>query len=98
MGRRLLVQRETATKKEIIDRKLDVGTGTFFSNIVMYFIILSCALTLHGPWHKLEASRRSAQAACGDSCLHVFHDRLVWRGYASDSDAFPLLHSCLSEN
>jgi Mn2+/Fe2+ NRAMP family transporter len=37
MGRRLLVQREGATKREIIDRKLDVGIGTFFSNLVMYF-------------------------------------------------------------
>ena len=43
MGRRMLTQRQRATKREIIDRKLDVGTGTFFSNIVMYFIILSCA-------------------------------------------------------
>ncbi len=47
MGRRLLVQREGATRKEIIDRKLDVGTGTFFSNLVMYFIILTSALVLH---------------------------------------------------
>jgi hypothetical protein len=31
MGRRMLVQREGATKREIIDRKLDVGIGTFFS-------------------------------------------------------------------
>ena len=32
-GRRMLVQREGATKREIIDRKLDVGIGTFFSNM-----------------------------------------------------------------
>jgi hypothetical protein len=30
MGRRLLVQRQGATRKEIVDRKLDVGVGTFF--------------------------------------------------------------------
>src|SRR6266404_3421053 len=47
MGRRLLVQREGASKREIIDRKIDVGVGTFFSNLVMYFIILTTALTLH---------------------------------------------------
>jgi Mn2+/Fe2+ NRAMP family transporter len=41
------VQREGATSKEIRDRKLDVGVGTFFSNLVMYFIILTTALTLH---------------------------------------------------
>src|SRR5207253_872847 len=36
MGRQMLVQREGASSREIIDRKLDVGTGTFFSNFVMY--------------------------------------------------------------
>lgn len=47
VGRRMLRQREGATGKEIIDRKIDVGVGTFFSNLVMYFIILATALTLH---------------------------------------------------
>ena len=47
MGRRMLVQRQGATSREIVDRKLDVGTGTFFSNFVMYFIILTAAVTLH---------------------------------------------------
>src|SRR5205823_2916249 len=47
MGRLLLAQRCGATRREIADRKLDVGTGTFFSNFVMYFIILTTALTLH---------------------------------------------------
>ena len=63
MGRRLLVQRETATKKEIVDRKLDVGTGTFFSNLVMYFIILTAALTLHKHGIKnIETSKQAAEA------------------------------------
>lgn len=30
MGRRMLVQRQGATRREVIDRKLDVGIGTFF--------------------------------------------------------------------
>jgi NRAMP (natural resistance-associated macrophage protein)-like metal ion transporter len=63
MGRRLLVQREAATKKEIVDRKLDVGTGTFFSNLVMYFIILTTALTLHKHGIKnIETSKQAAEA------------------------------------
>lgn len=61
MGRRMLVQREGATKREIIDRKLDVGIGTFFSNLVMYFIILTCALTLHA--HGIKGIENSKQAA-----------------------------------
>jgi len=59
----MLTQRQRATKREIIDRKLDVGTGTFFSNIVMYFIILSCALTLHAHGIKdIETSKQAAEA------------------------------------
>jgi NRAMP (natural resistance-associated macrophage protein)-like metal ion transporter len=63
MGRRMVRQREHATKREIVDRKIDVGTGTFFSNLVMYFIILSAALTLHahGQTH-IETSRQAAEA------------------------------------
>ena len=63
MGRRMLVQREGATKREIIDRKLDVGIGTFFSNFVMYFIILTAAVTLHrnGVTH-IETSKQAAEA------------------------------------
>ncbi len=63
LGRRMLRQREGATKREIIDRKLDVGIGTFFSNIVMYFIILTCALTLHAHGMKdIETSKQAAEA------------------------------------
>jgi Mn2+/Fe2+ NRAMP family transporter len=46
-GRRLLVHRRGATSREIVDRRIDVGVGTFFSNLVMFFIILTTALTLH---------------------------------------------------
>jgi NRAMP (natural resistance-associated macrophage protein)-like metal ion transporter len=63
MGRRLLVQREGATKREIVDRKIDVGAGTFFSNFVMYFIILTTALTLHKHGIKdIETSKQAAEA------------------------------------
>ena len=63
VGRRMLRQREGATGKEIIDRKIDVGVGTFFSNLVMYFIILATALTLHkhGITH-IETSKQAAEA------------------------------------
>ena len=63
MGRRMLVQRQGATGKEIINRKLDVGVGTFFSNLVMYFIILTTALTLnkHGIT-QIETSKQAAEA------------------------------------
>jgi Mn2+/Fe2+ NRAMP family transporter len=47
LGRHSLVARRGATGDEIARRKLDVGAGTFFSNMAMYFIILTTALTLH---------------------------------------------------
>jgi NRAMP (natural resistance-associated macrophage protein)-like metal ion transporter len=63
MGRRLLVSREGATKREILDRQIDVGAGTFFSNLVMYFIILTTALTLHAHNEtNIESSRQVAEA------------------------------------
>jgi NRAMP (natural resistance-associated macrophage protein)-like metal ion transporter len=63
MGRRLLVQRERATKREIVDRGIDVGAGTFFSNVVMYFIILTTALTLHKHGiNNIETSKQAAEA------------------------------------
>ena len=63
MGRRMLVQRQKATSREIIDRKLDVGTGTFFSNFVMYFIILTAAVTLHTHGiTKIDTSKQAAEA------------------------------------
>jgi NRAMP (natural resistance-associated macrophage protein)-like metal ion transporter len=63
MGRRMLAQREGATSREIVDRKLDVGTGTFFSNFVMYFIILTAAVTLHANGVvKIDTSKQAAEA------------------------------------
>jgi NRAMP (natural resistance-associated macrophage protein)-like metal ion transporter len=63
LGRRMLVQRERASSREIIDRKLDVGAGTFFSNFVMYFIILTAAVTLHAHGVKdIDTSKQAAEA------------------------------------
>ena len=63
MGRRMLPQRQGATKREIVDRRLDVGIGTFFSNLVMYFIILTTALALHAHGVKdVETSKQAAEA------------------------------------
>jgi Mn2+/Fe2+ NRAMP family transporter len=63
VGRTRLEQRRGATPREISDRKLDVGTGAFFSNLVMYFIILTTALTLHAHGMKdITTSRQAAEA------------------------------------
>ncbi len=46
MGRTRLWQRTGATKAELRYAALDVNMGMFFSNVVMYFIILATAATL----------------------------------------------------
>ena len=46
-GLKTVKQRRGATANEIAERRLDVGIGTFFSNFVMFFIILTTAITLH---------------------------------------------------
>jgi Mn2+/Fe2+ NRAMP family transporter len=63
MGRRMLADRLGATRRELGLRELDVGVGTFFSNLVMYFIILTTALTLHKHGiTNIQTSRQAAEA------------------------------------
>ena len=63
IGRKTLAQRRGATKTELSLRKFDVGVGTFFSNLVMFFIILTTALTLHPKGiTTIETSRQAADA------------------------------------
>jgi len=46
-GHHTISSRRNASDDDIKRRKIDVGTGGFFSNLIMYFIILTTALTLH---------------------------------------------------
>jgi NRAMP (natural resistance-associated macrophage protein)-like metal ion transporter len=63
LGRHSLVARRGATPSEIGRRRMDVGVGTFFSNVAMFFIILTTALTLHAAGvTKIETSRDVARA------------------------------------
>jgi Mn2+/Fe2+ NRAMP family transporter len=62
-GQNTLAKRRGATLNELEWRNMDVGVGTFFSNVVMFFIILTTAITLnqHGNTH-IETSRQAAEA------------------------------------
>jgi len=63
MGRRMLMRRFGATPKELIDRKIDIDLGAFFSQLVMYFVILTTALTLHRHGiTDIKTSKDAAQA------------------------------------
>lgn len=62
-GLKTAQQRRGATEDELANRKFDVGVGTFFSNLVMFFIILTTGITLytHGVNHP-QTSREVAEA------------------------------------
>jgi Mn2+/Fe2+ NRAMP family transporter len=82
-GRRLLSWRRNATKRELGDRKLDVWTGTFFSNLVMFFIILTAAFTLHAHGKVVQTTKDAASALqplAGDYAFLLFTGGLVGAG------------------
>src|SRR4029453_6904530 len=62
-GKTTIAQRRGATPHELADARLDVNTGMFFSNLVMYFIILATASTLHRAGvQDIETARQAAEA------------------------------------
>lgn len=62
-GLKTLAQRKGASEAELKMRQIDVGLGSFFSNLVMYFIILTTAVTLHRHgMTSIETTRQAAEA------------------------------------
>jgi NRAMP (natural resistance-associated macrophage protein)-like metal ion transporter len=62
-GQSTLAERRGATENELQLRNVDVGVGSFFSNMVMFFIILATAMTLHRHGNtKIETTRQAAEA------------------------------------
>jgi NRAMP (natural resistance-associated macrophage protein)-like metal ion transporter len=63
IGRRTLRQRQGATPAELRRSFIDVATGMFFSNFIMYFIILTTAATLHAHGQtQISTAREAAEA------------------------------------
>jgi len=62
-GLKSLASRKGASPQELQLRRVDVGVGAFFSNMVMFFIILTTALTLHrhGITH-IQTTREASEA------------------------------------
>ncbi|HEY2018533.1 MAG TPA: Nramp family divalent metal transporter [Bryobacteraceae bacterium] len=60
-GRTTVAQRQGATDQELRRARTDVVTGMFFSNFVMYFIILTTATTLNA--HGITQIATAKQAA-----------------------------------
>lgn len=63
MGRSTVGRRKGASDDELRKSHTDVLTGMFFSNLVMYFIILTTAATLHayGQTH-IDTAQQAAEA------------------------------------
>jgi NRAMP (natural resistance-associated macrophage protein)-like metal ion transporter len=62
MGR-TLAQRKGATDEELRRLRTDVLAGMFFSNFIMFFIILTTAATLHSHGGtKIETAKQAAEA------------------------------------
>jgi NRAMP (natural resistance-associated macrophage protein)-like metal ion transporter len=84
-GQSSLALRRGATSEELKIRNIDVGVGTFFSNMVMFFIILTTAITLnrHGIMN-IETSRQAAEALrpfAGNFATTVFTLGIVGVGF-----------------
>jgi NRAMP (natural resistance-associated macrophage protein)-like metal ion transporter len=63
MGRRRLWQRKGATTRELRHTRRDVLVGMTFSNIILYFIVLSTGATLHPAGQtEVETAAQAAQA------------------------------------
>jgi NRAMP (natural resistance-associated macrophage protein)-like metal ion transporter len=83
-GRRTVQQRRGATDEELRRARTDVLTGMFFSNLVMYFVILTTAATLHASGQTTIATARQAAEAlrplAGDGAYWLFAIGLIGTG------------------
>src|SRR5512143_2461455 len=62
-GRRTVHQRRGATDGELRSARTDVMTGMAFSNLIMYFIILTTGATLFASGHRdISTAREAAEA------------------------------------
>ena len=85
MGRRTLQQRKGATKAELKYANWDVAAGMFFSNVVMYFIILATAATLFKAGKAdIQSATEAAQALrplAGDAAYILLALGLIGAGF-----------------
>ncbi len=62
-GKRMISSRAYIEKHQLVDRMIDVSAGTFLSNIVMFFIIITTAFTLHKHGiTEISSAKEAAEA------------------------------------
>jgi NRAMP (natural resistance-associated macrophage protein)-like metal ion transporter len=81
---RTAAQRKGATDEELRRLRIDVFTGMFASNFIMYFIILTTAATLHAHGLvKIETAKQAAEALrplAGNAAYVLFTLGLIGTG------------------
>jgi NRAMP (natural resistance-associated macrophage protein)-like metal ion transporter len=84
-GRVTEISRQGAPISDLNNRAIDVGVGTFFSNFIMYFIILTTALTLHAHGITNLATSQDAVKALrplsGDFSALLYSAGLIGVGF-----------------
>jgi len=84
IGRKTVGQRRGATDEELRKSRTDVLTGMFFSNFVMFFIILTTAATLHAHGQQnIETAQQAAEALrplAGNGAYFLFTLGLIGTG------------------
>jgi NRAMP (natural resistance-associated macrophage protein)-like metal ion transporter len=84
LGRVTLAQRRGATDRELFIAREDVFTGMFYSNLVMFFIILTTSATLHAHGiTNIETAKQAAEALrplAGEGAYWLFTLGLVGTG------------------
>jgi NRAMP (natural resistance-associated macrophage protein)-like metal ion transporter len=85
LGRKRLWQRRGASDGELRYAWWDVSIGMFFSNVVMYFIILATASTLHASGQtQIQSATDAAQALrplAGNAASLLFALGLIGSGF-----------------
>jgi NRAMP (natural resistance-associated macrophage protein)-like metal ion transporter len=84
-GRRTVWQRRGTSDTELTYAAWDVNLGMFFSNLVIYFVNLACAATLHAAGKtSIGSAAEAAQALrplAGDAASLLFAVGLIGSGF-----------------
>jgi NRAMP (natural resistance-associated macrophage protein)-like metal ion transporter len=84
-GRTKLQQRQGASSEELRQSRIDIVIGMLFSNLIMYFIILSTGATLHKAGQKeVETAAQAAEALrpiAGDAAGLLFTVGIIAVGF-----------------
>ena len=85
MGRKTIASRKGATEKELRTARNDVVTGMAFSNLIMYFIIITTAATLHVHGiTDVQTARQAAEAlrpVAGNGAYLLFTLGIIGTGF-----------------